>query len=159
MKSACACIGISKVASDTMHYRFAHLGSSDKLPGAFDAPSLSSPCTIEPHIPCELDPVLQVKNSGDTVRKMLMARAFGFVDIRDQHLDIPITTKPAFALHFANMADLGTAEKSTLHGLVLLAEFGNDGNEMIGFIFHLRVPGQFTVCRNLSLFCGVATFL
>lgn len=88
-----------------------------------------------------------------------MSWALGFLDIRDQHLDIAVATEPALPGHLADMTDFRTTEKSALDGLVLLAEFDKNRNDVVCFILHESVSCQSSVCCNSSLLCGPATLL
>lgn len=137
----------------------ANLWCPNELPCAFDASSLCPSRAVETHVPSLFDPVLEVEDRGDPIGKMLMARTLRFRNVRDQDLDVAVAAEPALSGHLADMAGFGTTEKSALDGLVLLAQFGKHGDEVVCFIVDNRVSCQSPIIGNPSLLRGSAALL
>lgn len=74
-------------------------------------------------------------------------------------MNIAVATESALTRHFADMADLGTTEKSALNGLVLVTKFPDDGNELVCLILYSRMSCEFPIRCNLGLFGGAAPSL
>lgn len=111
-----------------------HFRSSNILPSPTYATCFDPPNTVESHIPCMLNQVLQLQDCRHTLVKMTMIQALGSFDVRNEHLYVSIAAKATLSRHLEDMSNFGTTEKSTLDGSILVAQAREHWNDTNCFI-------------------------
>ena len=102
-----------------------------------DPPSLYTANLINSLIPGPLDEVLELQNAWCTSWKLFQSLGTSTLDIRDEHLDIPVATEAALLLGLADMQSGRVAIIGFFDRAIQGRKLSENWNDARGFVFHL----------------------
>lgn len=141
--SACACDALAALVDTRWQTDDPpHLWGANILSRPFDSTGLDPAGTIESHIPCTFNHVLQLQNRRRATRKILVSGASRVLDVRDEHLDIPVAAEPAFSRQFEDMSDERTAKHHTFDRRVLPTELLQNRDDAARLVLNRLLPNN-----------------
>jgi hypothetical protein len=84
-----------------------YLWSADVFPGIADATSLDTTDLIDTLVPSFLDKILHLQYTWKSSRKLFVALSLGPLNVREQHLNIPIAAETTLTGCLANVKGRG----------------------------------------------------
>lgn len=128
--------------------RVAYLWGANVFPGISDTASLNATNAVDSLVPGRLDKVLQLQNAWGTPRKLFMALSSGALDVRNEHLNIPVSAESTFFGSFTDMDGRWVAVISFSDATIQSGQLSEDRDDAGCFVLHLLLFDESPVPAN-----------